>query len=107
VAHASQVLADLAAGKYSVVEGQFDPTLKSGLSLSTLRLDWLAYQRHLGAYRRHAAPEQDRDGPVMVERVPVTMTRGKGTVRVSFDQDGQIAGLSFINGSPPPSQVDD
>ena len=102
-AQAGQVVADLAAGNFTAVEGKFDPTLKASLTLPALQQAWTTYQHLLGAYRHHLAPASVRVGHLDVERVPVTMAHGQGEVRVSFNPNGTIAGLYFLKaGAPPP-----
>src|SRR5579859_2276440 len=76
-ARADQVVADLAAGNFTAVQGKFDPALKASLTLTALQQAWTAYQHLLGAYRHHVAPASVRVGQLDVERVPVTMARGQ------------------------------
>ena len=100
---ADQVVADLAAGNFTVVEAKFDPTVTASLPLSALQSAWTTYQESMGSYKSHIAPASVRQGQLDVERVPVTMTNGQGEVRITFNTNGTIAGLYFLKaGAPAP-----
>ncbi|MFN8038723.1 MAG: DUF3887 domain-containing protein [Acidimicrobiales bacterium] len=102
-AKADQVMADLVAGRYAAITAQFDPLLATQLPTPALASAWTSYQQLLGAYQRHDPPVSVAAGGLDVERIMVTMARGAGEVRVTFHQDGTIAGLYLLKaGAPSP-----
>lgn len=102
-AQADQVVADLAAGRFSAVTAKFDPLMKTQLSTSALQTAWNSYVQILGPYQSNTATVSVTKGQLEVERVTVTMANATGEVRVAFDPDGSIAGLYLLRaGAPPP-----
>lgn len=97
---ADQVVADLAAGNYAAVEGKFDPAMMTANQTLPLPKAWAACQTDLGTYRSHGTPTFARQGQFDNEQVPVTWGNGPGTVIVTFDPSGTIAGLHCY-GTPP------
>jgi hypothetical protein len=75
---ADQVVADLAAGKLTAVEGRFDPAMLKAAQAAPLPKGWAACQDAMGAYRRHGAPAFARKGRFDLEHVPVTWAKGAG-----------------------------
>lgn len=96
---AAQVVADLAAGNFTAIEGKFDPAMMKAAQAVPLQKAWAACQDVLGAYRSHGAPTFARKGQYDLEQVPVTMADGPSVITVTFNPDGTIAGLHC--GVPP------
>jgi hypothetical protein len=90
---ARHVVADLAAGNYTAVEGKFDPAMMKASRTVPLPKAWAACQHDLGTYRSHGAPTFARQGQFDVERVPVQWGHGPGTVTITFNPSQTIAGL--------------
>jgi hypothetical protein len=97
---ADQVVADLAAGKFTAVEGRFDPAMMNAARAVPLPKAWTACQATLGTYRCHGAPAFTQNGQFDVERVPVTWGHGPGAVIIAFNPRGTVAGLHC---AAPPS----
>src|SRR5450755_2932748 len=90
---AGQVVADLAAGKFTAVEGKFDPAMMKAARTLPLPKAWTACQDVLGTYRSHGAPTFARKGQFDLEQVPVTWANRPGVVTITFNPNGTIAGL--------------
>jgi hypothetical protein len=86
-------MADLAAGKFTAVQGKFDPAMMKAVRTLPLPKAWTACQDRLGTYRSHGAPTYTRKGQFDNEQVPVTWSNGPGVVIVTFNSNGTIAGL--------------
>ena len=97
---AGQVMADLAAGNFTAVQGKFDPGMIKAAQALPLPKAWADCQDALGTYRSHGAPTSARAGPYDNEQVPVMWANGPGVVIVTFDPGGTIAGLHCY-GAPP------
>ena len=96
---ADQVVADLAAGNFTAVQGKFDPAMIKATRTLPLQKAWTACQDVLGTYRSHGAPTFARKGQFDLEQVPVTMANGPSVVTITFNPNGTIAGLHC--GVPP------
>jgi hypothetical protein len=90
---ADQVVADLAAGNFTAVEGKFDPAMMKAAQALPLPKAWATCQHVLGTYRSHRAPTSARNGQFDLEQVPVTWAKGPGVLTITFNQSGTIAGL--------------
>jgi len=73
---ADQVAADLAAGKFTAVEGRFDPAMMKAARAAPPQKGWAACQDAMGKYRSHGAPTFARKGRFDLEQVPVTWANG-------------------------------
>jgi hypothetical protein len=56
------MVADLAAGNFTAVEGKLDPAMVKATQTLPLRKAWTACQHLLGTYRSHSAPTFARKG---------------------------------------------
>ena len=92
-ARADHVVADLAAGKFTAVEGRFDPAMMKAAQAAPLQKGWAECQKVLGTYRSHGAPMFARKGQFDLEQVPVTWANGPDAVIITFNPNGTIAGL--------------
>ncbi len=97
---ADQVMADLAAGNFTAVQGKFDPAMIQANQAVPLPKAWAACQDALGTYRSHGTPTSARNGQFDLEQVPVTWANGPGTVTITFNLNGTVAGLHCY-GAPP------
>jgi hypothetical protein len=90
---ADQVVADLAAGKFTAVEGRFDPAMMKAAQAAPLQKGWGACQDAMGTDRSHGAPTFARKGQFELAQVPVTWAKGPEAVIITFNPNGTIAGL--------------
>ena len=90
--HADQVMADLAAGNFTAVQGKFDPAMIQANQAVPLPKAWAACQDALGTYRSHGTPTSARNGQFDLEQAPVTWANGPGMVTITFNLSGTIAG---------------
>lgn len=107
-AQAEQVIIDLAAGNYQAVWAMFRPSLQAQLSVAALANAWQVFQEQFqeqfGSYKSHGTPELIPVGSLDVEQAPMHMARGTEEARITFQQNGMIAGLYFLkSGAPPPA----
>jgi Protein of unknown function (DUF3887) len=92
-AQADQVVADLAAGKFTAVEAKFDPAMTKAAQAAPLQKGWATCRDAMGTYRSHGAPTFARKGRFDLEQVPVTWAKGPDAVIMTFNPNGTIAGL--------------
>ena len=100
-ADALSVVAELAFGNFAPIVAGFDPTVKGQLSEPDLSAKWTAFEATFGDYLSHGTPISVKLAGLWVERVPVTMAHNKGEVRVTYDKNGEIAGLYFLKVGVP------
>ncbi len=100
-ADALSVVAELAFGNFAPIETAFDPTVKGQLSETDLATKWTTFEATFGDYQSHGEPISVKLAGLWVERVPVTMAHNKGEIRVTYDHNGQIAGLYFLKVGVP------
>jgi Protein of unknown function (DUF3887) len=96
---ADQVVADLAAGNFTAVQARFDPAMIQASQGVPLPTAWAACQHVLGTYRSHGTPAFARKGQFDLEQVPVRWASGPGSILITYNPDGTIAGLHC--GGPP------
>ena len=97
---ANQVMADLAAGNFTAVQAKFDPAMIQANQAVPLPKAWAACQDALGTYRSHGTPTSARNGQFDLEQVPVTWANGPGTVTITFNLNGTVAGLHCYRAPP-------
>ena len=100
-ADALSVVAELAFGKFVLIVTGFDPTVKGQYSETDLSTKWTTFEATFGDYQGHRAPISVKLAGLWVERMPVTMAHNQGEIRVTYDQNGQIAGLYFLKVGVP------
>ena len=98
--HADQVMADLAAGNFTAVQGKFDPAMIQANQAVPLPKAWAACQDALGTYGSHGTPTSARNAQFDLEQVPVTWANGPDTVTITFNLNDTVAGLHCY-GAPP------
>jgi uncharacterized protein DUF3887 len=89
-------------GSDEVTSG-FDDAMQQRLSADQVAASWAAYQQQFGNYQSHGEPADVPRGALTVVDVPLTMERGPGLFRVTFDPDGHIAGLFLLKSGTPVS----
>ncbi len=89
-------------GSDEVTSG-FGDTMQQRLSAEQVAAGWAAYQQQLGNYQSHGDPADVPRGALTVVDVPLTMERGPGLFRITFDPDGRIAGLFLLKSGTPVS----
>jgi Protein of unknown function (DUF3887) len=97
---ADQVVADLTAGNFTAVQAKFDPAMIQANQAVPLPKAWAACQDALGTYRSHGTPTFAQKGQFDLEQVPVTWANGPGSIIITYNPDGTIAGLHCY-GTPP------
>jgi len=89
------LLADLLAGRWADVRRDFDARM-TALTADAIADAWTAAVTALGPCERTGAPGTLRVGGYTVVEVPLHCAAGDLIVRVSFDDDGAIAGLHLL-----------
>ncbi len=95
---AASVIQDLAAGQWSRVTEQFDPTMRDGLSEDALAAAWAQIVGLSGGFEEHGQPEAVRAGDVTITNTALSMEAGDYTARITFRDDRTIAGLHIMGG---------
>lgn len=90
------LLADLIAGHWDDVHQAFDARMTADLTTGRLVAAWTATVATLGACERMGEPGTLRVGGYTVVHVPLHCAAGELTARVSFDDDGAVAGLHLL-----------
>lgn len=98
---ATAAVADLAAGNWSRVTAQFDPTMRDSLSEDALAAAWAQIVGRSGAYETHGEPEVSRAADVTVTDTRLSMEAGDYTARISYRDDRSIAGLFILSEDTP------
>jgi hypothetical protein len=89
------LLADLIAGRWTDARRDFDARLTATLTTGGLVAAWT---ETVGTCERMGEPGTLRVGGYTVVDVPLHGTAGDLTARVSFDDDGAVAGLYLLPG---------
>lgn len=90
------LLADLIAGRWADVRRDFDVRMTATLTTGRLADAWTETVAMLGACERMGEPGTLRVGGYTVVHVPLHCAAGEATARVSFDDDGAVAGLHLV-----------
>ncbi|MFG2873623.1 DUF3887 domain-containing protein [Streptomyces sp. NPDC048337] len=93
---ATQALDDIVKGDFTAATAHFDATVRKLLPPDVLAKSWQAYQDQLGRYQSHGDPKDTAFGELTVVNIPLTMEHRPGEFRVTFHEDGSIAGLWFL-----------
>lgn len=104
-ARALEIFTALAAARWDAAGADFDPTMAEGLPAAGRADAWAAVVGTVGAYERAGEPFVRRLGDHTVVDVPLVFEAGDMTGRVSFHDDGRVAGLFVLDpeqaGRPP------
>ena len=92
------LLADLIAGHWDDVRRDFDERMAATLTTGLLAGAWTETIATVGACERMGEPGTLRVGGYTVVEVPLHCAAGALTARVSFDDDGAVAGLHLLPG---------
>lgn len=87
------LLADLIAGRWADARRDFDARLTATLTTGGLVAAWT---ETVGTCERMGEPGTLRVGGYTVVHVPLHCAAGELTARVSFDDDGAVAGLHLL-----------
>lgn len=98
---AVQTLEDIVNGDFTAATAHFDATVRKLLPPDALAGAWGTYQAKFGPYQSHGDPKDDVTGEFTVVNVPLRMERRPGEFRVTFHEDGTIAGLWFLEAGVP------
>ncbi|MFF3859555.1 DUF3887 domain-containing protein [Streptomyces sp. NPDC002209] len=98
---ATQTLDAIVSGNFAGATAHFDPTLREALPPDALAGAWKTYQDTFGRYRSHGDPKDVAAGEFTVVSVPLTMEREAGEFRLSFHEDGSVAGLWLLKTGVP------
>jgi hypothetical protein len=105
VAQARQVVEDIDAARYGELRERFDDNLMKMLSEDQLAKAWDVFTNVKGDFESISSTEVVERGRFTVVNVLVDMERENGQVRVSFDNDGKVAGFFLLNtGVPVPDR---
>ena len=91
------VFTNLAAGDDTQAEGQFDAQMTAALGATKLGQTWSALTAAAGAFQKEGAPTAFASGGDLVVDIPLSFSHGSRVGRVSFNSQGQVAGLFFLN----------
>jgi hypothetical protein len=86
------LLADVVAGRWAEAGRDFDARMAAELTTDKIAEVWA----QVGAYERMGEPATLRVGGYTVVDVPLYCEAGELTGRVSFDDDGAVAGLFLV-----------
>lgn len=98
---ATQIFADLAAGRYDSVTARFDERMAHALDSDGLGAVWAQIVGAVGAFEGAGAPAGRRLADVTVVDVPLQFEAGDMVGRVSVRDDRSISGLFVLD----PAQV--
>lgn len=93
---AEQAFQEIAAGQDSQVTALFDSKMASVLTAAELAQAWSRAATADGTLGAEGSPKTFYAGGDLVVDVPLRMARGSLTGRLSFNTQGQIAGLFFL-----------
>ncbi|MBV9794941.1 MAG: DUF3887 domain-containing protein [Actinobacteria bacterium] len=93
---AGQLLADLLAGRWAAVGAQFGAAVAARMDPPRLAAAWATVIGLVGEYERHGAPSVYQAGDFTVVDTPLFFAAGERMARVSYDRDGEVAGLFFL-----------
>jgi hypothetical protein len=98
---AVELFADLVERRWSAICQNFDEQVAARLDPVGLAAVWAQIVGMVGQFERVGAPLARQAGDYTVVDVPLVFEAGDRLGRVSFDQQGKVAGLFFL-----PSQAD-
>jgi hypothetical protein len=91
------ILAALVEGKWHQVTQAFNDTMAQGLRDTMLADNWASLIAEFGQYESNQTPTVRQHGLHTVVDVPVAFEAGDIVLRISYQPDGFVAGLYFLN----------
>lgn len=98
---AVQLLDAVVRGDFPAVTTHFDSNMQQKLTPEQLASAWTEYQQYLGNYQSHGDAQDVPRGHLTVVNIPLQMCREPGQFRVTFHNDGTVAGLFFLRAGVP------
>ena len=98
---ALQILDAVVRGDFNAATAHFDSKLHQELPPDQLGAAWATYQDAFGKYQSHGDPTQVPVRDLTVVSVPLQMERKPGEFRASFQRDGTVAGIYFLETGTP------
>jgi hypothetical protein len=99
--NALKVLTALTEANWHKVTQSFNDTMAQGLPDTMLADNWASLIAQFGHYESTQTPTVEHHGLHTVVDVPVAFEAGDIVMRVSYEPDGRIAGLYFLNADQP------
>ena len=99
-AKARLVIDSLSTNDWDAVTAQFDAAMRSALTADSLSAAWTQIARTVGAFESRGTTTVSRAGHVTVTNTPLDFEGGELVARVSFNDDGSVAGL-FLTAPEP------
>jgi hypothetical protein len=96
-ARALEIIAAMAAGEWEAARAGFDDTMAAALSAAGVADAWATVVGTVGAYESAGEPFVRRQGDYSVVDVPLEFEAGSMVARISFRDDGRVAGLYVLN----------
>ena len=96
---AAAITDQLAGHEWAQVRAEFDDTMKRKLAEDGLASAWEQVVKAKGAYQSRGEPKQvgsPAGQPILVFDTPLQFERGAMKSRISFREDGKIAGLFIL-----------
>jgi len=87
------IFADIAAGKWDAARADFGPRMLEAVSAGRLADGWAQMVSMFGRYESPGEPFTHPLGNYTIVDIPLTFEAGEATGQVTFDADGQVAGL--------------
>ena len=86
----------LASGNFAAAERQFDAAVRQALPESQLQTVWQALEGQTGRYQSQVGVRTVRQAPYDAVFVTIQCANAKVDVEVTYDSQGQVAGLHFL-----------
>jgi len=101
VEEARRVVDEIDQGQYGEVRKRFDKRMTASLSEDQLAKGWEAFESLKGAMRSQGPVEVFKRREYTVVNVELDLAKTKAQMRVTFDKQGKIAGLYFLDAGAP------
>ena len=98
---ALKMLDAIIQGDFAGARTHFDSVMQEKLSCQRLSSAWADYQQTLGSYQSHGDPQDVSRGDFTVVNISLQMSQLPGQFRVTFHDDGSVAGLFFLRAGVP------
>lgn len=103
VDRAKEVVRDIFAGEYEAVRADFDETMLAEVSEDRIAQARANLEGELGTFESLGEPAVLERGELTVFNIPLLMSEGEGEARITYWDDGRIAGLYLLpRGVPVP-----